>query len=221
MKTRESLNKAKDQLTYMKGQRDMLRIECNKILKESETLTLEIDILEETNKYFVEALQNRIDEVRHKVEDIINRGLSYVYKADDVQLVISTTVKASKTQFVITLKDGDIESSKLRESFGGGLIAIIAFLFKVVINVIYKNERFMVFDESLNFVSRHYQEPLSQFIKKLCDEMDTTIVLITHQPLLADKADSIYEAYKAPDGSTKFKHIINEEGADSHDEELC
>lgn len=102
------------------------------------------------------------------------------------------------------------------------MITIISFLFKVVINLVHKNERFFVFDESLNFVSRHYQEPLSAFIKAICDELDITIVLVTHQPLLADKADMIYEAYESKDGSTKFLKKLNTlEGESQNAVELC
>lgn len=221
MITAETLKQTEDKLIYLRGQRDMAKVECNKILQDSEGMKLELEVLDETNKFFVDALNQKIDEVKHKVEEIINQGLAYVYHSEEVKISISTTFKNNKTQFIITLKDGDIESSKLKESFGGGLIAIISFLFKVVINIIYKNEKFMIFDETLNFVSRHYQEPLSHFIKQLCEKMDVTIVLITHQPLIADKADSVYEAYCTTNGSTKFKHIEKDVRVEENEGELC
>lgn len=207
--TRERLNEVGKTLNQIEGQIDLTKSLSNNLLLSSDTLRMELEVLDETNKFFTEAMQQRIDEVKHKVEDIINQGIAYVYKTDDVKISITTTFKNNKTQFVINLVSGDMVTSKVTESFGGGLIAIVAFLFKVVINIVYKNEKIMFFDETLNYVSRHYQEALSEFIKKLCEDMNMTIILITHQPLLAEKANMVYEAYEATNG-TKFKLVSNE-----------
>ncbi len=202
--TREKLNEVGKTLNQLEGQIDLTKSESNRLIESSKALQIELEVLDEVNKFFTEAMDQRIDEVKHKVEDIINQGIAYVYKTEDLKIQIGTTFKNNKTQFVINLVNGDMVTSKVTESFGGGLIAIVAFLFKVVVNIVYKNEKVFFFDETLNYVSKHYQESLSEFIKKLCEDMDMTVILITHQPLLAEKADMVYEAYESSKG-TKFK----------------
>lgn len=116
---RESISKAKERLQYFNAKKDILTNECDDLKKKAEEYSTEIIILEETNRFFMSAIQGKIEEVRHRVEDVINRGMSYVFKSDDIVLTVSTVIKNNKTQFVVTLRDGEVESSKLRDSFGG------------------------------------------------------------------------------------------------------
>lgn len=203
--SRELVNRLEKQKIYLQGLVDAKQIDCNNLLSKSKELDIEIKILDEVNLFFTGKIAQKIDSVKHKIENIINNGLSYIFKDEDIRIVVNTTFKHNKTVFSLAIQDNDSESSALSESCGGGLVAIVSFLFKVVINILYKNERFMVFDESLNFVSKQYQIPLSEFLKKLCSDMKTTIVLVTHQPLVAHSANCVYEAYPSKEGHTLFK----------------
>lgn len=194
-----------DQVKYLQGSREVLTRDLNKLKGKSDLLELDIQILDEVIVFFSKAVDRRLSEVEHTISDIINKGLRYIFKTDTIGMKIETVVKNNRTQFKLTLTDGKIESNKLDESFGGGLLSIVSFLFQTVVNILVKNERLLVFDETLNFVSRSYQPALSQFIKQLCEEMHLTLVLITHQPTVMESADRLYEAYAANDGSTKFR----------------
>ncbi len=200
------------QMVYLQGQRDTQAIQSNRHLEAYKHCDVEIRILKEVIDYFSTTISGKIEEVQHTVEDLINKGLRYVFKQDEVGISLSTEFKNNKTQFIITLSDGQSSSTNMLDSFGGGLVAIVSFLFKVVISIIHKNERFMVFDETLNFVSASYQPALSQFIRQLCEDMGVTIVLVTHQPIMADHAHVVYEAFEAKGGSTKFKRLVNGNG---------
>jgi len=198
------LEKLEKQVSYLQGKKDLTQIDMNNLLDKSKQMTEDIEVLNEVNKFFTDGIDTKIRKVKHQIEDIINQGLTYIYKDDSIKVSVDTVFKNNKTQFTIAIKDSKVESTNLEDSFGGGVLATVAFLFKVVVNILSKNEKFMVFDESLTFVSKHYQENLSSFIKKLCQDLDMTIVLVSHQPLLHSQADIVYEAQKE-DNATNFK----------------
>ena len=198
------LEKLEKQVSYLQGKKDLTQIDMNNLLDKSKQMTEDIELLNEVNKFFTDGIDTKIRKVKHQIEDIINQGLTYIYKDDSIKVSVDTVFKNNKTQFTIAIKDSKVESTNLEDSFGGGVLATVAFLFKVVVNILSKNEKFMVFDESLTFVSKHYQENLSSFIKKLCQDLDMTIVLVSHQPLLHSQADIVYEAQKEAN-ATNFK----------------
>ena len=198
------LEKLEKQVSYLQGKKDLTQVDMNNLLDKSKQMTEDIEVLNEVNKFFTDGIDSKIRKVKHQIEDIINQGLTYIYKDDSIKVSVDTVFKNNKTQFTIAIKDSKVESTNLEDSFGGGVLATVAFLFKVVVNILSKNEKFMVFDESLTFVSKHYQENLSSFTKKLCQDLDMTIVLVSHQPLLHSQADIVYEAQKE-DNATNFK----------------
>lgn len=200
------LTELEESLIYTRGCVDSLDSRCIDLLNNSKSMESRLVLLEGVNTFFTDHITKRVLSVRNRIEDIINRGLLFIYKDSPIKITIEPVFKFNKTQFLIKISNDGVESDNLRSCFGGGVLAIVSFLFKCVINVLYKNEKFMVFDESLNFVSKHYQESLSLFIREFCEEMDVTIVLITHQPLVAESAHTVYEAYRSSD-STRFRML--------------
>ena len=199
-------DKLTKQCIYMQGLVDSAKQNLNNTLSHSNQLKLDLDLMDLVNQYFTNQIKERIQTAQHQIEDIINQGLSFIYRDDSIKVTVSTEVKANKLNFIINVSDPKITSSNLEETFGGGVLATIAFLLKVITNVLHKNENFMIFDESLTFVSKHYQENLSSFIKKLCNDLNLTLILISHQPLLHSQADIVYEAYK-DNNETKFNRV--------------
>lgn len=201
-------DKLTKQCIYMQGLVDSSKQNLNNTLSRSKQLEQDLDLMNIVNTYFSDQIKQKIQTAQHQIEDIINQGLSFIYRDDSIKVTVSTEVKSNKLNFIVNVSDPKVTSSNLEETFGGGVLATIAFLLKVITNVLYKNEKFMIFDESLTFVSKHYQENLSAFIKKLCQDLDLTLVLISHQPLLHSQADIVYEAYK-DNNETKFNRITD------------
>jgi DNA repair ATPase RecN len=169
----------------------------------------DLDVTKKANAVLSGLVSTRIVSVKDKIEKIINEGLSIIFD-DAITIEINESVKRSKTEFSMNIKSGTFEGGQ--ESFGGGVLSVIAFLLKVVTNLLARKAKLLVFDESLTFVSKEYQERLSVFIRKLCEDLDYTIVLISHQPLLSSMAHTRYLTVKEK-GETKYK-LIKESGTD-------
>lgn len=176
--------------------------------REIKSLEDRLLILDEANKFLAGMVSDRVLSVKDRLESLTNQGLEYIFGSSKVRVSIESEFKNNKTIFSLRIRKQGVDTDGVVESFGGGLLSVIAFILKIVAVVLVENRRFLILDESLSMLSDEYQEPMSKFIATLCKELDFTIVLITHQPKLSTYADVCYEAYVCDrDKSTKFKGI--------------
>lgn len=134
-------------------------------------------------------------EAQSMIEGLVTRGLQEIFEPN-ISLVISTTVKAktTSTEFLVRteLEDGSSFETSVMDARGGGLVAVVAFLLRVTVLMLTAREdrRFMLLDETFAHVSEQYLEPLGAFLRTLVEETGLQIVLVTHQPTLAEFATS-------------------------------
>lgn len=172
-------------------------------------LQRESEILNQVNIFFSSQINLKILDTKHKIETLVNQGLGYIFK-DDIKIRIDSAFKNNKTVFSLRVSKAGLNEG-VSESFGGGVLAVVAVLLKVSAILLTKTERLLVMDEALTFVSKEYQEQLSQFLQQLCTKLDFTIIHITHQPKLALNADKIYQITGNPKQGVSFKEITSEE----------
>ena len=154
-------------------------------------LDKEQHLLEKVNEFFTTQISTKIDDVKNKLESLVNQGLSFIFSDYDIKISIVANHKNNKTQFSLDIIQG--KTIGRQDMYGGGVLAIIALLLKLSCIVITGTARFVIFDESLAFVSIEYQERVSLFLKELARELGFEIILIAHQPRLSTHANTIYE----------------------------
>jgi len=186
-----TLEQVKERKNYLKAVTDVLEKDCTILKSDIDNLTKDILILEKANEFITLSIENKVSLVKDRVEELVNSGLNAIFRKD-IQFQIKASVKYSKTVFDLVIKKKEVEG--LTEAHGGGVLSLVAFILRVVVVMLSSRRRFIVFDESLSQVSAKYQPLLSEFISKLCKELDFTFVLISHQPLLSQYADIVYEA---------------------------
>ena len=76
------LEKLEKQISYLQGKKDLTQIDMNNLLDKSKQMTEDIEVLNEVNKFFTDGIDTKIRKVKHQIEDIINQGLTYIYKDD-------------------------------------------------------------------------------------------------------------------------------------------
>jgi ABC-type lipoprotein export system ATPase subunit len=57
-------------------------------------------------------------------------------------------------------------------------------------------------DETFAHVSSEYLEPMGQFLREVVDKTGVQIIMVTHQPELAEYADTVYR-FSNKDGKTQ------------------
>ena len=157
-----------------------------------QAMTTRMAVLTDVNEFFQKYIQFRTETTRKFIENIVNRGLSFIFQ-DNVRVEIVPEVKANKTYYDVVVIDDRKGVEGGWDSHGGGIMVVVSFIFRFVSRYLEKKYPIMVEDESMADVSYHYQERLSQFISQLCKELQCDLLLVSHQELLNTKADIIYD----------------------------
>lgn len=198
------LAKVQQQLAKHEALLELNTKEVERLKQEVTRASQETIILEQVNKFLASQIQQKVGETKHQLESLVNQGLEYVF-GTGIRIVIESSFKNNKTQFTLNIKKDGINEGRM-DSFGGGVLAVIAVLLRVSAIIITKTERFIFFDESTNFVSAQYQPALGNFLKQICSQLGFTIILISHQETINKSADHTYIADGDPrDGITFTK----------------
>lgn len=127
-----------------------------------------------------------------RLTEITNMALRTVFYDQEVEFKITTEVKRNMTTYRFVVMQDGVEGTTA--SFGGGVMAVIAFVLKVLFNRFAKRYPFIALDESLSFVSAQYIPRTSALIKEIVHDFGVPVLLITHQPAFAAAADHNFEA---------------------------
>jgi len=126
-----------------------------------------------------------------KIESLVNSALVSVFYDENYVFKIKKKPERNQHIYKIVLCKNGIEGNE--NSFGGGVWSWIAFVLKILFNILSKRFPLLVPDESLSFLSAKYIPNASSFINDLSQEFNLPILLVTHQPLFADSANIKYE----------------------------
>lgn len=203
------LARIQQQLAKHEALLELTAKEVAKLKQDIAHTTQEVAILEQVNKFLASQIQQKVGETKHQLESLVNQGLEYVF-GTGIRIVIESSFKNNKTQFTLNIKKDGVNEGRM-DSFGGGVLAVIAVLLRVSAIIITKTERFIFFDESTNFVSAQYQPALGNFLKQICSQLDFTIVLISHQETINKSADHTYLADGDPREGITFRKITQQD----------
>ena len=128
-----------------------------------------------------------------KIESIVSDGLRRVFDDPTLSLVIDKKSQARGNVYRLLVKQGDGEPYDPMLSFGGGVVNVVAFLLRLILIKRFKLAKLIVLDEQFNGVSADRQPAVSALLRTLTDKYGYTILAVTHQPILADAADNVYQ----------------------------
>jgi len=155
-------------------------------------------------------LQSMIDQVStrsiQKIEDLVNGALVTIFHDYDLKFRIISEVKRNTNTYRVALFQNGHEGTI--NAYGGGVIAVVAFVLKILFNRLTNRYPLLAFDESLSFLSEKYIPHASRFIREITRSKELgepTILMVTHQPAFARAADHIYEATLAGPKTVSFK----------------
>lgn len=128
-----------------------------------------------------------------KIESIVSDGLRRVFDDPTLSLVVEKKTQARGNVYRLLVKQGDGEPYDPMNSFGGGVVNVTAFLLRLILIKRFKLAKLIVLDEQFNGVSADRQPAVSALLRTLTDKYGYTILAVTHQPILADAADNVYQ----------------------------
>jgi DNA repair exonuclease SbcCD ATPase subunit len=138
-----------------------------------------------------------------KIEDLVSDGLRRVFGNDRYGLVVEKNETKRGNSYRILVRKGRTVGNPM-DSFGGGVQNVAAFLLRVILVKRFHLAKVLVLDEQFSNVSPEYQHKISQMLKVLVN-LGFTIFVISHQPLITDSADIVYEVVPSEGGPKLVK----------------
>jgi DNA repair ATPase RecN len=116
---------------------------------------------------------------------------------------VKTDSLRKQVVYSFLLKDPGHESLDIENSRGGGVVNVAAFLLTIVIQLLLDPKaRTFILDERFAHVSARFVPNIGELLQELAQRMKIQVLLITHQPELAEAADLVYHFTKSRAGET-------------------
>jgi DNA repair exonuclease SbcCD ATPase subunit len=130
-----------------------------------------------------------------KIESIVSGGLQLVWP--ELSFVVEKREGVRGNSYRLLLRKGNVVGPPM-DTHGGGPVNVCAFLLRVIMVKRFKLAKFLAIDEGFNNVSADNLPQVSAMLTRLCHDHGFTILAVTHQPILAESADIMYEVGPGP-----------------------
>ena len=111
----------------------------------------------------------RNEQGRRYIEDLINSALNSIFPDRDYSIYIDEYVHGTRKHMKVLLSEGSI-TRELKFSHGTGIKQIISFIFNVALIVFKGSSRFIFLDETLASVSAFKSEVMSDLLTSLMEK---------------------------------------------------
>ena len=138
------------------------------------------------------------EQLKTKVEALVSRGLQTIF-GGDYHFRIEMRVLRKQAAMDFTVIHDQVERDPM-DSHGGGLVNVIAMVLRLTIVALTPGlSRTVVLDEPFAQLSDGYLEGMGRFIRELVDATDIQLVIVSHEPEIADVADKAYRLFTKDD----------------------
>lgn len=195
VKAQEFSESWKEKLSVLRFRDKTLSSEIKVLNTEQLELTNDMELMKMSSSIFQELVDIVSTKNIKRIETLVNTALATIFFDQVIEFRIKQDVKRNINVYKILLIKEGVEGSK--DSYGGGPIAVVAFILKILCNILAGGYPLIVLDESLAFLSEKYIPNTSKFIKELSESFDLPVVLVTHQPLFSEFSDFTYQVKKS------------------------
>lgn len=183
-----------------KSQYDDRLTRVEKLTKELTQLKSNVDNIAKAEQVLLFLSSTILGKSTKTIDKLLTNGFRLVF--DDQNLTFATSIDKYRGKTSVKfelLEDG--RSVPIMDSYGGGVIVIAGLLLRVATIMLLNLRKVIFLDESLSHLSEQYHSNASRLIRQLCEKLDFTIVMVTHQPAFAEHAHYHFLATKTASGT--------------------
>jgi DNA repair exonuclease SbcCD ATPase subunit len=144
--------------------------------------------------------------VRSKIEGLVTHGVQAVFGPDYAFKIEQKTARNQVTfeYRILHYFEGTVHESDLRGYHGGGLVALVGFLLRVVMVLFVHppRRRLILLDETMAALDGDKRQSFAKLLVTLGNQLNCQFVLITHSPEYQEEADKVYEITQTSGVST-------------------
>lgn len=192
-------------MAYVEGKKirkDLL----SKAEADYDVLSKEIGNLDLVGSLLRHLLEQKRQEVKSKIEDLVTWGLQTVFE-EEYEFFFESSTYGGRVEMKPMLKVGG-HSSPIMDFHGGGVVEVTAFLLNLLVLLLArpKLRRVMIMDEMFSMVSSDYLPRVGLLLQELTTRVGVQFILITHLDSLKAVFEKRYQFSKR--GSRTIVEVI-------------
>jgi len=152
--------------------------------------------IEAVQKLFQSAVAMMYANLSSKLGDIITEGISIVFPDAQLKFVINFVERRNNVEADILLEDSDGDQFTALDDSGGGLADFIALLLRITYIILSEHDNILIADEPLKFIDRERILEAAQFTRKVCDDFNFQLIMVSHIPEMVQSSKVVYEVKK-------------------------
>ena len=197
-----------ENFNFLKAKREVLKSDLvrktnslNLAKQDYENLVKAKWVLTEVARLTQEKFKNRVEELMtYAIQSVFDRPFEF-------KLVFE--IKRNKLECKPVILENGIEFDDPEYDIGGGLVDIISFAFRVVLWSLEnpRSRAVFVLDEPMKHIGKgELLIRAGKMLKEISDKLKFQLIIITHEPLLAEIADKKFEV--SHDGIRSLVSVI-------------
>jgi DNA repair exonuclease SbcCD ATPase subunit len=135
-----------------------------------------------------EATQKKLE---YRISNLVSMALASIWE-DPYKFTLRFIQRRNKTECDLVFSKNGNETDDILNSGGGGVADIASIALQLALWSIKKSRNVMIWDEPTSFLHNPiYQEKASDLFKRLCEELQLQIIMISDQQNIIQAADKV------------------------------
>ncbi|HLN63585.1 MAG TPA: ATPase [Symbiobacteriaceae bacterium] len=190
------LGKARVALGERKGQQKRLQLDRDACAAQLEEFLEKGLVFEQVVVLLQQTSEHARKQAREQIEMLVTNTLRSVF-GGEYAFRIELTERAGRPEaefYVVSTYNGEQLETRPQDSRGGGVVDVVSLGLRIAMLETYRPrlEGALILDEPAKHVSEEYIAPVATFLKMLSDYFDRQIIMVTHNPHLAETAEVAY-----------------------------
>jgi ABC-type lipoprotein export system ATPase subunit len=191
---RQTLDKAQ-------GRKEFIQSNIEKRKKSQLDLEHKLEIIEQAQVLVQAVAVETQNKIKFHFEKVIQMALDICFPGE-YEFQMEFKVNANKTECRLMFLKDDQEESPEDES-GGGLLDILAFVFRVACLSLGDTRSTLLLDEPFSALSRDLHHKAGTIIQQLSKELNVQVIMSTHNPDMEEYADRVFKVSAKKHGEYK------------------
>ncbi|HEY8345955.1 MAG TPA: ATPase [Symbiobacteriaceae bacterium] len=194
---KERLKRAREALSERKGQQKRLQQERDRCAAELERCREQADIFEQVIVLLQQTAEHARKQAQQQIEMLVTNTLQAIF-GPDYAFRIQLTEKAGRAEaeFYVTSRYGtEVLETRPQDSRGGGVVDVVCLGLRIAMLETYRPrlQGALILDEPAKHVSDDFIQPTAQFLKMVSQFFGRQVIMVTHNPHLAETAEVAYQ----------------------------
>jgi DNA repair exonuclease SbcCD ATPase subunit len=186
-------------LSVVSGKRGFLQSALEIVKRDLEATESSIIALAKARAFLQKTAADTQRGLRIHIQSVVQLALDAIFPGQ-YEFTVEFTLKRGQTEAELVLSDAD--GNRLEDPMdaaGGGVVDILAFALRLSLRSLSASDSVLVLDEPFRFLSLDKRPKAAEILRQLTKKLGLQVILVTHDPILVEAADKVFEVCKGAD----------------------